>query len=160
MAVRVSPVDVTGRFDGVTGRRSLSLTLYHKIKSGEMPLQAAPQEIWSYFHACIRHCFPRRQGKNLNSGWPGPVWKMAKQSATGCFSDGCDRFAPSLAVIDKGGRFYCNLGKEIGHRWENIHHHYLNNGIRYHLSGLYFWYISKNNSIEPLHSLDGALEIW
>lgn len=26
-------------------------------------------------------------------------------------------------------------------------------------AGLHFSYISKNNSIEPLHSLDGALEI-
>jgi hypothetical protein len=39
---------------------------------------------------------------------------MAKQPATGCFSDGCDRFAPSLAVIDKGGRIHCNLSAFTG----------------------------------------------
>lgn len=35
MAVRVSPVDVTGQFDNVTGRHNLSLTLYHKRKGHE-----------------------------------------------------------------------------------------------------------------------------
>ena len=39
---------------------------------------------------------------------------MAKQLATGCFSDGCDRSAPSLAVIDKGGRIHCNLAAITG----------------------------------------------
>ena len=39
---------------------------------------------------------------------------MAKQLAVGCFSDGCDRSAPSLAVIDKGGRIHCNLSAFTG----------------------------------------------
>ena len=39
---------------------------------------------------------------------------MAKQSATGCFLDGCDRSAPSLAVIDKSGRIHCNLSAFTG----------------------------------------------
>ena len=36
---------------------------------------------------------------------------------------------------------------------------YLSDGIENYLTGLYFSYISKNNSMDPLHSLDGALEI-
>ncbi len=40
--VRVSPVDVTGRFDSVTGRRSLSLALYHKRKGRKRHLFIVP----------------------------------------------------------------------------------------------------------------------
>ena len=47
MGAGVKPVDVTGRFESVTGRRSSSWTLYHKEKSGELPLQAVPRSSWN-----------------------------------------------------------------------------------------------------------------
>ena len=56
----------------------------------------------------------------LACGWDGAgvslslAGFMAKQPATGCFSDGCDRSAPSLAVIDKSGRIHCNLAAFTG----------------------------------------------
>ncbi len=56
----------------------------------------------------------------LACGWDGAgvslslAGFMAKQPATGCFSDGCDRSAPSLAVIDKSGGIHCNLAAFTG----------------------------------------------
>ena len=40
MGVEVKLVDVNGRFESVTGQHRLSLTVYHKRKNREPPLQA------------------------------------------------------------------------------------------------------------------------
>ena len=45
MGVAIKMLNVTGQFDTVTGQSSLSLTLYHKEKSEEPPLQVAPPKI-------------------------------------------------------------------------------------------------------------------
>ena len=49
MGVEVKPVDVNGRFESVTGQHRLSLTVYHKRKNREPPLQATPLICYSNY---------------------------------------------------------------------------------------------------------------